>query len=283
MADGRDLRGGAAGRAPERGADDPGRGEDRAGRLPVGRGVPADRGGELREPEAGAADGRRGGGAPGIRRAPGVSYAALVPNLVGFERAMEAGADEIAIFASASEGFSRANLNCSIAESLERFRPVAEAAMRGCAAARLCLLRRGMPLRRAGGAGKRWRMWWRALRDGGLRGVARRHDRARGARDGGGAMLDAVLGVADARAARGAFPRHRGAGARQCGGVARQGLARVRRGGRRAWRLPLRAGGAGNVATEAVHDRLAALGFETGLDRAVLGRAAEMARAMRHG
>jgi hydroxymethylglutaryl-CoA lyase len=64
----------------------------------------------------------------GIRRAEGVSYAALVPNLIGFERAMAAGADEIAVFASASEGFSRANLNCSISESLERFRPVAEAA-----------------------------------------------------------------------------------------------------------------------------------------------------------
>ncbi|MGB8622587.1 MAG: hydroxymethylglutaryl-CoA lyase, partial [Paracoccaceae bacterium] len=64
----------------------------------------------------------------GIARAPGVSYAALTPNMKGYERARAAGADEIAIFGSASEGFSRANINASIAESLERFAPVAAAA-----------------------------------------------------------------------------------------------------------------------------------------------------------
>ena len=64
----------------------------------------------------------------GIKRANGVSYAALTPNLRGFEAALAARADEIAIFASASEGFSRANINCSIAESLERFQPVMAAA-----------------------------------------------------------------------------------------------------------------------------------------------------------
>lgn len=60
----------------------------------------------------------------GIKRWPGVSYAALVPNLQGLDRALEAGADEVAVFASASEGFSQKNINCSIAESLDRFRPV---------------------------------------------------------------------------------------------------------------------------------------------------------------
>jgi hydroxymethylglutaryl-CoA lyase len=60
-----------------------------------------------------------------IARKPGVRYAALTPNLQGYDRARAARADEIAIFASASEGFSRANLNCTIAESIDRFRPVA--------------------------------------------------------------------------------------------------------------------------------------------------------------
>jgi hydroxymethylglutaryl-CoA lyase len=60
----------------------------------------------------------------GIQRRPGVSYAALTPNLQGFERALGAQADEVAVFASASEGFSEKNINCSIAESLERFRPL---------------------------------------------------------------------------------------------------------------------------------------------------------------
>jgi len=63
-----------------------------------------------------------------IRRKPGVSYPVLTPNLKGFEAARAAGATEVAIFGAASEGFSRRNINCSIAESLDRFRPVAEAA-----------------------------------------------------------------------------------------------------------------------------------------------------------
>ena len=61
----------------------------------------------------------------GIRRRPGVTYPVLTPNLKGFEAA---GATEVAIFGAASESFSKKNINCSIAESLERFQPVAEAA-----------------------------------------------------------------------------------------------------------------------------------------------------------
>jgi len=66
----------------------------------------------------------------GIRRRPGVTYPVLVPNLRGFEAAVAAGATEVAIFAAASEAFSQKNINCSIAESLERYRPVTEAAAR---------------------------------------------------------------------------------------------------------------------------------------------------------
>jgi isopropylmalate/homocitrate/citramalate synthase len=64
----------------------------------------------------------------GIRRKPGVAYPVLVPNMQGFEAAVAAGVEEIAIFGAASETFSRKNINCSIAESLERFASVAEAA-----------------------------------------------------------------------------------------------------------------------------------------------------------
>jgi hydroxymethylglutaryl-CoA lyase len=64
----------------------------------------------------------------GIQRAEGVRYAALTPNMKGFEAALVAGADEVVIFAAASEAFSQRNINCSIAESIERFRPVADAA-----------------------------------------------------------------------------------------------------------------------------------------------------------
>jgi hydroxymethylglutaryl-CoA lyase len=59
---------------------------------------------------------------------PGARYTALTPNLKGFERAVAAGADEVAIFGAASEAFSRKNINCSIEESLARFRDVAAAA-----------------------------------------------------------------------------------------------------------------------------------------------------------
>ena len=59
-----------------------------------------------------------------IRRKPGVSYPVLTPNLKGFEAARTAGASEVAIFGAASEAFSRKNINCSIAESLERFRSI---------------------------------------------------------------------------------------------------------------------------------------------------------------
>ncbi|MEL7115681.1 MAG: hydroxymethylglutaryl-CoA lyase, partial [Pseudomonadota bacterium] len=64
----------------------------------------------------------------GIRRAPGTIYAVLTPNMRGFEAAVEARADEVAVFAAASEGFSQANINCSISESFERFAPILVAA-----------------------------------------------------------------------------------------------------------------------------------------------------------
>jgi len=64
----------------------------------------------------------------GIVRKPGVVYSALTPNMKGFEAALAAKADEVVIFGSASEAFSQKNINCSIAESIERFREVAVAA-----------------------------------------------------------------------------------------------------------------------------------------------------------
>ncbi|RRV41758.1 hydroxymethylglutaryl-CoA lyase [Pseudomonas sp. o96-267] len=64
----------------------------------------------------------------GIQRKPGVTYAALTPNLKGFEAALEAKVEEVAVFAAASEAFSQKNINCSIAESLQRFVPLMEAA-----------------------------------------------------------------------------------------------------------------------------------------------------------
>ncbi len=63
-----------------------------------------------------------------IRRKPGVTYGALVPNMQGYARAQSAGIKEVGIFTAATESFTKANINCTIAESIERFRPVVEAA-----------------------------------------------------------------------------------------------------------------------------------------------------------
>ena len=63
-----------------------------------------------------------------IRRKPGVRYPVLTPNMKGFEAALAAKADEVAVFVAASETFSRKNINCSIAESLERAQPIFAAA-----------------------------------------------------------------------------------------------------------------------------------------------------------
>ncbi|WP_296220559.1 hydroxymethylglutaryl-CoA lyase [Pseudomonas sp. UBA2684] len=63
-----------------------------------------------------------------IQQLPGVTYAALAPNLKGFEAALAAGVKEVAVFAAASEAFSQKNINCSISESLERFVPLMDAA-----------------------------------------------------------------------------------------------------------------------------------------------------------
>jgi hydroxymethylglutaryl-CoA lyase len=63
-----------------------------------------------------------------IRRRPGTIYSALTPNMKGLEAALAARVDEVVIFGAASEAFSQKNINCSIAESMERFRPVARAA-----------------------------------------------------------------------------------------------------------------------------------------------------------
>ncbi|MFT5674793.1 MAG: hydroxymethylglutaryl-CoA lyase [Paraglaciecola sp.] len=63
-----------------------------------------------------------------LQRKTGVTYTALTPNMQGFEAALAAGADEVAIFGAASESFSQKNINCSIAESLQRFTPVIAAA-----------------------------------------------------------------------------------------------------------------------------------------------------------
>lgn len=217
----------------------------------------------------------------GITRAPGVSYAALTPNLRGLEGAIAAAADEVAVFGSASEGFSRANINCSIEESLERFRPVFEGAKEAKMKVRgyvSCVVDCPYDGPTAPGSVARVAA---ALLDMGCYEISLGDTLGRARPEATAAMLDAVLEVVPPGALAGHF--HDTAGralenievALACGlrvfDAAIGGL-----GG-----CPYAPGAAGNVATEAVARRLSDLGFETGLDAEVLGRAAAMARALR--
>jgi len=217
----------------------------------------------------------------GITRAPGVRYAALTPNLRGFEGALAARADEVAVFGSASEGFSKANINATIEESLARFAPVMEAAAQA-----------GVPVRG----------YVSCVTDCPYDGVVDPADVARVAErlfqmgcyevslgdtigqatpDSIDAMLLAVTQVVPADRLAGHYHDTSGRALDNIEASLARGVRVFDAAVGGLGGCPYAPGAAGNVATEAVHDRLTALGYETGLDRAVLNRAADMARAMR--
>ena len=219
----------------------------------------------------------------GITRAPGISYAALTPNMQGFDRAIEAGADEIAIFGSASEGFSQKNINCSIAESLNRFRPVVEEAhaanvkVRGYVSCVTDCPYDGPtpPEKVAEVAAELYGMGCYEISLGDTTGRAT-PDTIR-------AMLEAVIEAVPAEDLAGHY--------HDTGGRALENIEASLALGLRVFDAavgglggcPYAPGAAGNVATEAVNARLVQLGYQTGLDADVLDRAAAMAQAMRTG
>ncbi len=217
----------------------------------------------------------------GITRADGVSYAALTPNMRGFEGAVAAQADEIAIFGSASEGFSQANINCSISESLERFQPVAEAAkaanmkVRGYVSCVTDCPYDGetAPDKVAEVAEKLIAMGCYEISLGDTIGQATPDSIAR--------MLDAVLEVAGPTMFAGHYHDTSGRALANIETSLGKGLRVFDAAVGGLGGCPYAPGAAGNVATEAVHDRVIALGYRTGLDRDVIERAAEMARQMR--
>lgn len=218
-----------------------------------------------------------------ITRQPGVRYAALTPNLKGYEGARAAGADEVAIFASASEGFSRANLNCTIAESLERFAPViAAAAADGVPVRGYISCIADCPFDGPTPPAAVARLVAR-LRDLGCYEISLGDTLGRATPTAITEMLRAALTeIAPARLA-GHF--HDTAG-RACDAVAAaldQGLRVFDAAVGGLGGCPYALGAAGNVATEAAVARIEALGFSTGLDRDILAKAAEMARHMRSG
>ncbi|MEO0369983.1 MAG: hydroxymethylglutaryl-CoA lyase [Pseudomonadota bacterium] len=217
----------------------------------------------------------------GIARADGVSYAALTPNMRGFEGARAAGATEIAVFGSASEGFSKANINATIEESLARFQKVVDA---GRAA--------GLPVRGyvscvsdcpydgpvdPGAVARVSEMLFEmgcyeiSLGDTIGQGTPERID----------AMLRAVTGVVPVGRLAGHYHDTAGRALANIEVSLDHGLrvfdaAIAGLGG-----CPYAPGAAGHVATDAVHARLTSLGYKTGLDADVLAEASALARTMR--
>lgn len=214
----------------------------------------------------------------GITRRPGVTYAALVPNMKGYEAAKVADVDEVAVFLSASEGFSRANLNCSIAESIERARPVAEAAkadgvrLRGYVS---CVVH--CPYEGPVEPGAAARVTEELLRLG-CQEVSLGDTIGRAQPTEVMAMLAAVLAVAPAKNLAGHFHDTGGRALDNIRVALDHGLSVFDASVGGLGGCPYAPGARGNVDTLAVADMLAAEGYETGLDREKLIAAAAFAR-----
>jgi hydroxymethylglutaryl-CoA lyase len=217
----------------------------------------------------------------GIARKPGVTYAALTPNLKGYAAARAARASEVAIFAAASETFSQRNINCSIAESLARFAPVAEAAQAD-----------GMPLRgyvscvtdcpfEGEIAPRKVAQVVESLFGLGCREVSLGDTIGHGTPESVARMLQAVLDVASPDRLAGHFHDTRGRALDNVGVALDYGLRVFDASCGGLGGCPYAPGAQGNVATERVVARLAELGFATGLDRQRLAEAAAFARGLR--
>lgn len=217
----------------------------------------------------------------GITRVPGVRYAALTPNMRGFEDAQAAKADEIAVFGSASEGFSKANINASIDESLDRFAPVIEAArmidlpVRGYVSCVVECPYDGAvdPAAVARVADRLFAMGCYEVSLGDTIGAGTPDSIAR--------MLMAVRDVVPVGRLAG---HYHDTGGRAIDNIDASLALGVRVFDAAVGGLggcPYAPGASGNVATESVAAHLERLGYETGLDLDVIAKAADMARAMR--
>lgn len=217
----------------------------------------------------------------GIARAPGVRYAALTPNLKGYEGARAARADEVAVFASASEGFSKANLNATIEESLDRFVPIMQqAATEGVPVRGYVSVVTDCPFDGPTPPANVARVASRLLAMGCYE-ISLGDTIGQGRPETIDAMLAAVLDEVPAERLAGHY--HDTAG-RALGNIDAS-LARGIRvfdaavGGLGG--CPYAPGAAGNVATEKVAAHLAGQGLDPGLDLDILREAAAFARALR--
>ena len=217
----------------------------------------------------------------GIRRKPDVTYSVLTPNQKGLERAIAVGADEVAVFASASEGFSQRNINCSIAESIERFRPLMAAAQ---------------------DAGLKVRGYVSCVTDCPYDGPTAPSAVARVVADlvdigcfeislgdtigqatptTTQAMLEAVLDVAGVKMLAGHFHNTNGRALDNIDVVLEAGIRCFDASAGGLGGCPYAPGAQGNVATEAVVARLHQQGMKTGVDLGALQAAATFAKSLR--
>lgn len=217
----------------------------------------------------------------GITKAKGVRYAALTPNMRGYEDALVARADEIAIFASASEGFSQANINASIAESIERFAPILEAArhidlpVRGYVSCVTDCPYDGAvaPDKVAEVADRLFSMGCYEISLGDTIGKATPDKIAK--------MLIAVKDAVPVTRLAGHYHDTAGRAVDNIDASLALGVRVFDAAVGGLGGCPYAPGAAGNVATEVVHEHLTRLGYDTGLDGNVLQEAAAMARALR--
>lgn len=219
----------------------------------------------------------------GIARAPGVSYAVLTPNMKGYEAARAARANEVAIFASASEGFSKANLNATIAESLERFAPVAQAAkadgipVRGYVSVVTdCPFDGPTPPENVARVAA-------TLRDMGCYEISLGDTIGQGRPETIDAMLSAVLDEMPATRLAGHYHDTAGRALQNIDASLARGLRAFDAAVGGLGGCPYAPGAQGNVATEDVAAHLERAGYATGLDMEIIGQAAAMARSMREG
>jgi hydroxymethylglutaryl-CoA lyase len=215
----------------------------------------------------------------GIARRPGVAYAALVPNMTGYERARAARADEVAVFAAATETFSARNINCTVAESLERFRPVLAAAARDGMAVRgyvSCVTDCPYEGPVAPVAVARLTEDLLAL---GCYEVSLGDTIGRGTPATVAAMLDAVLAVVPPDRLAGPFHDTGGAALANVEVSLARGLRSFDAAAGGLGGCPFAPGAPGNLGTLALVRRLHELGYHTGVDEARLEAAARLARA----
>lgn len=217
----------------------------------------------------------------GIRRADSVRYSVLVPNMKGYELAASANVDEIAVFISASEGFSKANINCTIAESIERLAPVIGAAINDGLAIRgyvSCVVECPYDGSTAPQAVADVTEQLFSL---GCHEVSLGDTIGRGTPETVSAMLDAVLNVAPAHSLAGHYHDTNGRALDNIQISLERGLRVFDASVGGLGGCPFAPGAKGNVDTVAVVEMLHRLGFETGLDIEKLRSTALFAQALR--